>query len=147
MSRFLSRDSMVSIALYQAASLILAPCVGHSHKRTGKQGHLISVGQISFWILPIVQYCSQSGWLSKKLIKWVLSNAQVTCTICTPAGSWFCVSHNYLSEFILLYIRHLFKSARNTYSESRCVSDVRSGKKNKIHLKVSLQYNVLKRCE
>jgi len=71
----------------------------------------------------------------------------MTGTIVAPAGSWSCVSHQQSPVFILLYIRQLSDSARCTGSKSRCTCNGWWAKRNCIHSKISLLYNVPKMCK
>jgi len=111
-------------------------------RRTGNQLHknpgaLFSVPQIAFQILPIVRYSGQECLSPEKLVRWVLTDAQMTGTIVTPAGSWSCVSHHQLPVFISLYIRRLSESARRTGSKSRCAWNGRCANRNCIYWKIS----------
>jgi len=71
----------------------------------------------------------------------------MTGTIVVPAGSWTCVSHHQSSVFISQYTRRLSESARRTGSKSRCAWNGRCTQRNCIHLKIALQYYVMKMFE
>jgi len=71
----------------------------------------------------------------------------MTGTIVAPAGSWSCVSHHQSPVFISLYILRLSESARHAGSKSRSAWNGRCAKRNCIHLKISLWYNVPNMCE
>ena len=87
MSRFQSGDSTVPTAECHASSVFLAPFGGQEISPTTIQELLLGVQLISFQIVLIVRYSGQACWLPEKLIKWVLSDAQMATTIVTPAGS------------------------------------------------------------
>jgi len=147
MSRFRSGDSTVPTAEWHASSVLLALFGGQGISPTRIQAHFLGVRWISFLILPIMRYGGQAWWSPKKLVKWVLSDAQMPATIITPAGSWSCVSHHQSPVFISLYFLRLSESARSTGSKSRCAWNRRWAKWNCIHLTISLQYSVPKMCE
>ena len=87
MSRFLSGDSTVPTVEYHALLVFLGPFGLQGISPTRIQERDLGVRQISFRILPIVRYSSQAYSLPEKLIKWVLSDAQLTGTITSPAAS------------------------------------------------------------
>jgi len=116
----LSLESICTIPFPARASDVKMPMLGqHRSNRgmscsikvfgtfrvTGDQpnknlGWFLGVRRISFRIVPIVKYSSQESWSPEKLIKWFLSNAQMTGTIVTPIGSWSCVSDYQSPMFI-----------------------------------------------
>jgi len=144
MSRFLSGDSTVPAVECHATAGFLAPFWGCGISPTSIQKRFSGVRCLSFRILPIVWYSGQARWSTEKLVNWVFSDAQITGTIVTPAGSWSCVSHHGSPVFFLLYVQRLNESARRTSSKLRCAWNGRCAKSNWIHLKISLWYNVLK---
>jgi len=91
-----------------------------------------------FWILPIMRYSSQACWSAEWLVKWVLSDSQMTGTMVAPAGSHSCISHNQSPVFIVLYIPQLPESGRRAGSNLRCPTIGRCGPRIWIHLKLSL---------
>jgi len=147
MSRFLSRDSTVPTAECPASSVFLAPFRGQGISPTRIQALFLGVQRVSFWILTIVTNSGQACWSPEKLVKWVLSDAQITGTIVAPAGSWSCVSHHQSSVFISLYIWQSSDPARRTGWKLKHAWNRRCAKRYCIHLKISLYYNVLKMCE
>jgi len=111
------------------------------------QAHLVGVKPIFVQILPIVRYSIQACWLPEKLVKLVFSDAQMTATNTALAGGWSCVSLHWLPMFISMYIQWLSKWASHTASQLKCTWNGRCAKRNCIHLKISLWYNVPKICE
>jgi len=87
MSRFRSGDSTVPTAECYASSVFLASFGGQVISPTRMQVRFLGVQRISFPILLIVIYSSQPCWSPEKLVKWVLSDVQMTGTMVTPAGS------------------------------------------------------------
>jgi len=86
MSRFRSGDSTVPTAECHASSVILAPFRGQGISPTRIQAHVLGARRKSFQTLPIVRYSGQACWSPKTLVKWVLSDVQMTGTIVAPAA-------------------------------------------------------------
>jgi len=101
------------------------------------------VWQLSFGILLIVRFNFQACWSPEELVNWLVLDAQMTGTIGTPVGSWFCLSPHQSWMFTSLCNRWLSVSARCTSVKSRWACYGRCAKRNCIHLKISLYWNVL----
>jgi hypothetical protein len=73
-----------------------------------------------------------------------LLDAQMTVTIASPTGSWFCISHLQSPGFISGYIAQHSESARPTGPKSKTYWIGRCAKMNWIGVKLFLYYNVSK---
>jgi hypothetical protein len=109
-------DSTVPTTECHVTSAFWTPCGGTGISITRILGRILGVQQISFQILPIVRFRGLDWWSSRKLVKWVLPDTQITPTIIGPAGRWSRVTHQQLAGFQSLYTRWLSESATCTGS-------------------------------
>ena len=109
--------------------------MGQGISPTRIQAHGSGVQCISCQILPVVRYSGQASRSLQTYVKWVLSDAQMTGTIVTPAGSWSWVFHHQSPVSSSLYILRLSESVGRTSPKSKCSWNGRCAKWNWIDLK------------
>jgi len=88
MLTFWCGDSTLPTVDCHASSVFLAPFGAQGFSPTRIQLCIIGVQWISFQILPILRFIGQAYLSPEKLVKWVLLDAQSTCTIVAPPAMW-----------------------------------------------------------
>jgi len=144
MSWYLGGDNTVPTTECNTWSVFLAPLRWHGISPIWIQVHIFSVQRTSFQILQIVRYSGQACWSPKKLLKWILSDSNMTSTLFTSAGSWSGISHLQAPLSISLYIQLLPVSMKLSSSKLRYSWNGKCARRNCVHFKISLEYNVFK---
>jgi len=101
-----------------------------------------AVDIISYITYPSCQACR----LLQILVKWVISDAQITGTIVTSTATWSYIWQHSLHMLMSQNVHCLLESVKCTSLKLRCPSNAQQVKRNGIHLNMSLWYNFPNRC-